>query len=200
MTLGHKPVRILQSLSPLCSLALVTDSSHSPLRVFSNLRTLSFSVSRLSRVLPAGCALFANKPGVHPLPLPFSPPFRGTLFSQVTTLPGRLPFIGRWPLAIVPFSALSLSRENWRRIAVASPLTPFPTSLTRKQGGRGPWSYHHSSPLARQSSPRSGLCVLCVSAVSPLFFPFVPFAYSPCPSQHFPLEWGYPFPVITGEN
>jgi hypothetical protein len=34
--------------------------------VFIQLRTLSFSGSQLSRVLPAACALFRKKPGVHP--------------------------------------------------------------------------------------------------------------------------------------
>ena len=39
-------------------------------RVFNHLRTLSFSVSHLSRVLPRGCALFHKKTGVHPLVIP----------------------------------------------------------------------------------------------------------------------------------
>jgi hypothetical protein len=55
-----------RSSSPRCSLALVANFSHSSRRVFRDLRTLSFSGSQLSRVLPAGCALFRKKPGVHP--------------------------------------------------------------------------------------------------------------------------------------
>ncbi len=51
---------------PCCSLALVSNSSHSSLPVFSHLRTLSFPESHLSRALPTGCALFRKKPGVHP--------------------------------------------------------------------------------------------------------------------------------------
>jgi hypothetical protein len=52
-------------------------------------------------------------------------------------------------------------------------------------------------------SLRSGLCVLCVSAVSLLSF--LPLrrhspAAPPCPARQFPLKWEYPFPVITGEN
>jgi len=54
-----------RSFSPRCSLALVTNFSHSSLRVFRDLRTLSFSGSQLSRVLSAVCALFRKKPGVH---------------------------------------------------------------------------------------------------------------------------------------
>jgi len=105
----------------------------SALLLFNHLRTLSFSVSHLSRVLPAGCALFGQKPGVHPLVIPIIRP----------SLPPK--------------------------------------------------------PQIRHSL-RSALCVLCVSAVSLLFIRFAPPACSPCPSQHFPLKWGYPFPVITGEN
>jgi inosine/xanthosine triphosphatase len=55
-----------RSCSPRCSLALVTNFSHSSLRVFRDLRTLSFSGSQLSRVLPAVCALLRKKLGVHP--------------------------------------------------------------------------------------------------------------------------------------
>src|SRR6266852_8680073 len=55
-----------RSSSPRCSLALVSNSSHSSLRVFRHLRALSFFGSQLSRVLLAVCALFCKKPGVHP--------------------------------------------------------------------------------------------------------------------------------------
>src|SRR5260221_66614 len=64
-------------------------------------------------------------------------------------------------------------------------------------------------PIIRPSPPpkpqmrpslRSALCVLCVSAVSLLLFPFVPLAVPPCPNNYFPLQWEIPFPVITGEN
>jgi len=184
VTLGHKTVRIApRSFSPPCSLALATNFAHSSLHVFRNLRTLSISVSHLSPIPLMNCALFHKKPGVHPLLLPLSPCFPGTPFSQMATP-----------------SALLSPTEPPRGIANTPSLSPFPRSLTQKQGGRGSWADQHSSPLARLSSLRSGLCALCVSAVSLLFFPFVPFAHSPCPSQHFPLQWGYPFPVITGEN
>jgi hypothetical protein len=55
-----------RSSSSRCSLALVTNFSHLSLRVFRDLRTLSFFGSQLSRVLSAVCALFRKKPGVHP--------------------------------------------------------------------------------------------------------------------------------------
>src|SRR5882724_5939428 len=105
----------------------------SALLLFNHLRTLSFSVSHLSRVLPAGCALFGQNPGVHPL--------------------------------VIPIIRLSLPPK----------------------------------PQIRHSL-RSALCVLCVSAVSLLLFPFVPLAVPPCPNNYFPLQWEIPFPVITGEN
>jgi len=54
--------------SPRCSLALVTNFSHSSLRVFRDLRTLSFFGSQLSRALSALCALLPKKPGVHLYP------------------------------------------------------------------------------------------------------------------------------------
>jgi hypothetical protein len=57
-----------------------------------------------------------------------------------------------------------------------------------------------SIPQALRPPLRSALCVLCVSAVSLLLFPFAPLAAPPCPSSSFPLQWGYPFPVTTGEN
>ncbi len=105
----------------------------STLLFFNHLRTLSFSVSRLSRVLPAGCALFGQNLGVHPLVIPIIRP------------------------------------------------SPPPKPKMRP-------------------SLRSALCVLCVSAVSLLLFPFVPLAVPPCPNNYFPLQWEIPFPVITGEN
>jgi len=55
-----------RSSYPYCSLALVSNSSHSSLPVFRHLRTLLLFGSQLSRVLPPGCALFRKKPGVHP--------------------------------------------------------------------------------------------------------------------------------------
>jgi len=167
---------------------------------FNHFCTLSFSVSQLSRGLPAGCALFGKKPGVHPLDRPLSPPFPGTPCSRIATLAARLAFIGGWPLSITPFTRSPAPREKLRGIADAFPLTPFPTSLTQKQGGRGYWSYQLSSQLDAIPSLRPALCVLRVSAVSLLLFPFVPLAAPPCPSPSFPLQWKYPFPVITGEN
>jgi len=55
-----------RSSSPLCSLALVTNFSHSSLRVFRDLHTLSFFGSQLTRVPSVLCALLRKKPGVHP--------------------------------------------------------------------------------------------------------------------------------------
>jgi hypothetical protein len=55
-----------RSSSPRCAVVLVTNFSHSSLRVFRHLHTLSFFESQLSRVLSAACALFCKKPGVHP--------------------------------------------------------------------------------------------------------------------------------------
>src|SRR5882762_10081091 len=57
-----------RSSSPRCSLALVTNSSHSSLRVFRDLHTLSFFGSQLSRILSAVCTLLPKKPGVHLYP------------------------------------------------------------------------------------------------------------------------------------
>jgi len=62
-------------------------------------------------------------------------------------------------------------------------LTPFPRSLTHKQGGTGHWSYQFSS----------------LSTVDCRLLAFHSFS-PPCPASHFPLQWEIPFPVITGEN
>jgi hypothetical protein len=176
--LGPYPRRIVRTTprfsSPRCSPAIDNNSSHSSLLVFRHLRTLSFLGSQLSSVFPIGCALFGKKRGVHPLVLQLSPPFPGTPFSRMATLPACLPFTGRPPRLVIPFPmALSL-RGPLQGIAEASPLTPFTTSLRQKQGGRGYWSYQLSSRLDALPSLRSVLCVLCVSAVSLLLFPFVP--------------------------
>lgn len=205
LVLGPYPQRSVRtppcSSSPRCSLALVTNSSHSSLRVFKHLRTLSFSVSHLSRVLPTGCALFRKKPGVHRQVLSLSLPFPGTPFSRMATLSACLPLSSRWPLPITPFTTSTSPRENLQGIAIASPLSPFATSLTQKQGGRGYWSYQSAERATRLViGPQTLLCVLCVSAVSRLLFPFVPLPSPPCPTTDFRLKWGYPFPVITGEN
>ena len=55
-----------RSSSHRCSLALGANSPHSSLRVFRHLRTLSFSGSQLSPVLPASCALFRKSRGYTP--------------------------------------------------------------------------------------------------------------------------------------
>jgi len=52
-----------RSSAPCRSLPLAINSVHSSPRVFTDLRTLSFSVSHLSRVLPASCALSAKYRG-----------------------------------------------------------------------------------------------------------------------------------------
>jgi hypothetical protein len=150
---------------------------------FNHFRTLSFSVSHLSRAIPIGCALFHQKPGVHPQVLPLSPPFPGTPFSRMAALSARLPFMGRWPLSVISFTTSLLPRDPSRGATKTSPLSPFARSLTQKQGGTGYWSYQFSSLSA----------IDCRLLASPSYSP-------PCPSSPFPLQWGYPFPVITGEN
>jgi len=115
-------------------LSLFSQSPLSPLFLFNRLRTLSFSGSQLSHLLPTGCALFRKKPVVHPLVIPI--------------------------------------------------IKPSPPPI----------------PQIVRPSLNSALCALCVSVVRPLFLPFVSFTASPCPTSPFPLEWEYPFPVITGEN
>jgi hypothetical protein len=121
-----------------------------------------------------------------------------------------------WPASIAFFSPSWLKAYGYKLTATF--LTPFFPTLAhpafnsfivyhfQKTGGRGVRS--HQSP-----SLRSGLCALCVSAVS-LLFPFLlssllavgsqllafDSCLSPCPATRFPLQWGYPFPVITGEN
>ena len=141
VVIGHKPVlsrerfarTSLRSSSPPCSLALVTNSSHSSLRVFRHLRTLSFLGSQLSRVLPTGCALFRKKPGVHPLvpSMPLTSP--GTPFSRMATPPARR-----------SFSEGGLT-VDCQLSTVGFQLTPFPASLTQKQGGIEDWSYQSAS-------------------------------------------------------
>lgn len=182
--------RSLRSSSPscsvLCSFALAKNFSHSALFVFRDLRTLSFFGYQLSFVLPTTCALFRKKRGV------------GGTSNQSFSPPSRLqPPINKYRRA--DFGCLS---------TVGFQLTPFPSSLTQKQGGRGHWpalsavegSYQLSSLLDALPSLRSALCALCVSAVSLLFFPSPLLSPPPCPTSPFPLKWGHPFPVITGEN
>jgi hypothetical protein len=117
-----------------CSLSFALALHFAPFH-FNHFRTLSFSVSHLSRVLPAGCALFRKKPGVHPLVLPLSLPFPGTPFSRIATLSACLPFTGRWPLSVTPFPASARPREPSRGATKTSLLSPFATSLMQKQGG-----------------------------------------------------------------
>src|SRR5271157_5446978 len=61
------------------------------------------------------------------------------------------------------------------------PLTPFPTSLSQKQGGTRHWSYQ------RSSLPTVGCRLLAFPSASP-----------PCSTPRFPLKWELPFPVLTG--
>jgi hypothetical protein len=82
-----------RSSSPRCSLALVTNFSHSSLRVFRDLRTLSFSGSQLSRVLSAVCALLRKKPGVHPSMV--MPGSAGILFVPRKEGPANVPYLVR---------------------------------------------------------------------------------------------------------
>jgi hypothetical protein len=189
-------------------LALFSQSALSALLFFNHLRTLSFSVSHLSRVLPTACPLFDKNPGIHPLILPLSPPSPRTPSSRMSTLSASLPFTGRWPLSVTPFSAPPSPRVPLRGAAKTHPVTPFSATLTQKQGGTGYWpalsavegSYQLPSLPVLPLSLRSALCALSVSAVSLLLFLLAPSAAPPCPSSSFPLQWGYPFPVTTGEN
>jgi hypothetical protein len=103
------------SSSPRSSLALVINFSHSSLRVFRDLRTLSFSGSQLSRVLSAVCALFRKKPGVHPY----------VVISAKG--PARRSFSGGG------ISFISPAYEHQLRISLVSP-------TYAKKGGRVVWS------------------------------------------------------------
>ena len=85
------------------------------------------------------------------------------------------------PLSSFPTSLLP--REPSRGVAKTSRLSPFTATLTQRQGGMGCWSYLLSSLLA------VGCQLLAFDS-----------RLSPCPASRFPLKWGYPFPVITGEN
>src|SRR5712664_454341 len=152
-------------------LSLFSKSPLSTLLLFNHLRTLSFSVSYLSAVLPTSSALLRQKPGVHPLLLSLSPPFPGAPFPPMATLSARLPLTDRWPLRLTPLPATPSPREKLRGIAAASPLSPFARSLTQKQGGTGYWSYQLSSLSA----------VDCRLLVSPSYSP-------PCPTCPFPLQ------------
>ena len=160
-------------------------------RVFNHLRTLSFLGSQLSRVLRTGCALFHKKTGVHPMVPPLSQPFSEVAFSRMAAPPTFLRFTGRWPRSV----------------------TPFPASLTQKQRGRGYWPVlskversYQSPSLSAVNHPhsfRSSLLIFGQSSApcSPLVTRHSPLPFPPpCPSSPFPLKWGYPFPVITGEN
>src|SRR5580700_7914265 len=66
---------------------------------------------------------------------------------------------------------------------VSSSITPFPASLTQKQGDTAYWSYYFSS-----------LSVVDCRLLAFRSFP------PPCPTSHFPLQWEIPFPVTTGEK
>ena len=99
-----------RSSSPRCSLALVSNFSHSPLCVFRDLRTLSFSGSQLSRVLPASCALFRKKPGVHPC----------VVIPRLFTVDCRLSAVGQFR-AISSISFVSPSCERHPRMSLVSP-------------------------------------------------------------------------------
>jgi hypothetical protein len=183
-----------------CSLSFALALHFAPFH-FNYFRTLSFSVSHLSRVLPSGCALFRKKPEVHPLVLPLSLPFPGTPFSRIETLSTCLPFTGRWPLSVTPFPAPARPREPSRGATKTSLLSPFATSLMQKQGGTGYWSYQSSlaeragkTPPASEGGPYTRVLPPVTSHESPVTF------RSPCPSPPFPLKWEIPFPVFTGEN
>lgn len=106
---------------------------------------------------------------------------------------------GTRPLSSFPTARLP--RQLSRGAAKTLLLSPFTRSLTQKQGVQGightnrslrqkPYPFLHKPPSTFRFlslntgrwSPATGRWTL------------------PCPSTHFPLKWGYPFPVITGEN
>jgi hypothetical protein len=172
-------------------LSLFSQSPLSALLLFNHLRTLSFSVSNLSAVLPISSALLRQKRGVHPLVLHLSQPFRRTPFSRTATLSACFPLTNRWPLSVTLFPASPSPRENLRRVANRHPLTPFAATLMKKQRGTGYWP---ALSAVEGSCQRSSLSAVDCRLLASHFFP------PPCPSSPFPLQWGYPFPVITGEN
>ena len=91
-----------------------------------------------------------------------------------------------------PFSRMAiLSAFLLRRAAKTSPLSPFTGSVTQKQGGTEYWPARSGVEGSYQSSLLS--TVNCRLLASPSYSP-------PCSTSSFPLQWGYPFPVITGEN
>ena len=75
----------------------------------------------------------------------------------------------------------SLLAVGCRLSPFSCPLTPFPTSLSQKQGGTRHWSYQ------RSSLPTVGCRLLAFPSASP-----------PCSTPRFPLKWELPFPVLTG--
>ena len=93
------------------------------------------------------------------------------------------------PLSSFPTSLLP--RDPLRGVATISPLSLFTATLRRKQGDTGYWPALSAAEGSYQSSPLSA--VDCGLLASPSYSP-------PCPASPFPLKWGYPFPVITGEN
>ena len=117
---GRHPVRTDPGIIPpvpASSFALFLSTAFSPLFVFNQLRTLSFSVAHLSRISPIASALFQKKPGVGvPMVQPIQP---GT--SLIAHHSPRDPLSG---------------------VARTAPVSSFTASLTQKQGGSGYWSYH----------------------------------------------------------
>ena len=77
----------------ICSLS--SPNPHSPLFPFNYLRTLPFSVSHLSAILPTSSALFHQKPGCTPS----GPTNRTRSHSLPSSNLHRLPGTGRWPFA-----------------------------------------------------------------------------------------------------
>ena len=132
-----------RSSSPRCSLALVTNFSHSSLRVFRGLRTLSFSGSQLSRVLPIVCTLFRKKPGVHPYVVIQSS--AGILPASVPSLfrAGRMPVLPKrgagWasPSPTKAISFISSTYENKPRISCVSHTYAKTAELSLSQTQKG---------------------------------------------------------------
>jgi hypothetical protein len=134
-----------RSSSLRCSLALVANFSHSPLRVFRDLRTLSFFGSQLSHVLSAACTLFRKKPGVHPYVV---------VPSSAGILPASAPYLfraGRMP-------ALPKYGARWA--------SPSPTK-TASHGSRD--TDHDSLPQLVAAHPPKLQRRRAISFISPAY-------------------------------
>ena len=178
------PIHALPLVTPLPAAASAEKGFQSLAHSFISWITAIPRPSHRLRTLP-------QKKGVHPMVPPLSQPFSEVAFSRMAAPPTFLRFTGRWPRSV----------------------TPFPASLTQKQRGRGYWPVlskversYQSPSLSAVNHPhpvRSSLLIFGQSSApcSPLVTRHSPLPFPPpCPSSPFPLKWGDPFPVITGEN